>query len=105
MNNADTTQVGEAAYGSSCTEDYIVIAEAGATANTNANFHRFCGEILGIGAAGAFPNAASTIITRMIPYQVGVYTDGFEQEKEDGANTFIAEPSKGFNLYYSQTAC
>jgi hypothetical protein len=84
--------------GDVCTDDYVVI-QGGSTANVvTANFDRFCGTFL---AATNGANAASTIFTQRMPFQLGVYTDGAEVD----AAAAPTEASAGFYIYYNQVAC
>ena len=86
------------AVGDSCTLDYIVVSEGGSTAGATTNYDRFCGSLL-VHTAGT---TAQTIITQKMPFQVGVNFDGTELDEDSPAGT---EWSKGFSLYFSQTAC
>ena len=86
------------AVGDSCTLDYITIPEGGPTAGATTNMDRFCGSLL-LYSAGT---TAQTVKSNKHPFQVGVNFDGTELDEDSPAGT---EWSKGFYLYYSQTAC
>lgn len=86
------------AVGDSCTLDYIVVSEAGASAGATTNIDRFCGSLL-VNTAGT---TGQTIYSQKHPFQVGVNFDGTELDEDSPAGN---EWSKGFYLYYSQTAC
>ena len=75
--------------------DYITIPDGGSTAGSNTNFARFCGGLLGNTAGDT---SASTVITRLLPFSLGVNFDGTETDSP-------TELSKGFYIYYSQTPC
>ena len=85
--------------GDPCSLDYILIPAGGSTAGSTTNFDRFCGTLMSVTNAGT---SAITIYTNRMPFQVGVITDG--SELNDPAPG-TSESTKGFNLYYSQTAC
>ena len=86
------------AVGDSCILDYIIISEGGPTAGATTNIDRFCGSLF-LYTAGT---TAQTVKTQKMPFQVGVNFDSTELDEDTPAGT---EWSKGFYLYYSQTAC
>ena len=61
-------------------------------------FDRFSGTFL---AATKGVNAASTIFTQRMPFELGVYTDGAEVD----VSAAPSEASGGFSIYYNQVAC
>jgi len=89
-----------AATGDTCTDDYVLLAGGGASAGAASNFDRFCGGALSSIAGPITGPAVPTVYTNKMPFQIGVVTDGTELDATD-AN----EWSKGFYIYYSQTAC
>ena len=96
-------------WGDSCTLDYLVIPEGGATAGDSANFNRFCGSLLSVNTITTTSDSGygtstteATVHTQRTPFQVGVVFDGTELDEDSPAGT---EWSKGFYLYYKQTAC
>ena len=86
------------AVGDSCTQDYISVPIGGQTAGATTNYDRFCGSLL-VYTAGT---TGQTIKTQKMPFQVGVSFDSTELDEDNPAGT---EWSKGFYLYYTQTAC
>ena len=93
----------------SCTEDYITIPggtnpalPTGPTAPLQ-YINRFCGGILSY--IDASTSTYATISTTFVPFRVGVYTDGGEQDTFTAPATYAPQYSVGFQLYYSQTAC
>lgn len=85
--------------GDTCTTDYIIIAGGGTAPDANENYDRFCGGIMRASAAIA---TVATVFTSKMPFHVGVVTDGTELDSPPATTT---EYSKGFQIYYSQTAC
>ena len=85
--------------GDRCQTDYIEIVGGGPTVGDVDNFDRFCGNVLNFDATSA---TLVTVFTSLMPYRVGVVFDGTEL---DDPTTPSVEYSKGFNIYYSQTAC
>ena len=85
--------------GDSCTTDYIILAGSGDAPDANTNYDRFCGAVLNLDSGST---ASATVYTNKMPFHVGVVFDGTEL---DAPPTTSTEYSKGFNLYYSQTAC
>ena len=90
---------GTSLQGDSCTTDYIEITGGGDSVGANTNYDRFCGNVLNLDPTSS---AIVTIFTSLMPYRVGVVFDGTEVDTRPGSST---EYSKGFSLYYSQTAC
>lgn len=106
--------------------DFVVI-QGGATATatpvtdaavpTGQGGGRFCGRFLNAATAGA--QADVTICSRIVPFQLGVHTDGIEaasangaakadqNELADGAAGTLAGPlgTIGFKLFFQQVAC
>ena len=67
--------------------------------DANTNYDRFCGNFLNLDPTSS---AIVTIYTNLVPYVLGVVMDGYEVDTRPGSST---EYSKGFSIYYSQTAC
>ena len=86
------------AVGDSCTQDFIIVPGGGQTAGATTNYDRFCGSLL-VHTAGS---TGQTIKAKKMPFQVGVNFDSTELDEDNPAGT---EWSKGFYLYYTQTAC
>ena len=103
--DTDTFQVsgqnpgGTSGQGDSCTTDYIEIVGGGDSVGANTNYDRFCGNFLNLDPASS---AIVTIYTNLVPYKVGVVFDGSEVDTRPGTSS---EYSKGFSIYYAQTAC
>jgi len=98
---ASTSPTSPTAFlGDSCTQDYIIIAGGGATADANTNFDRFCGPRLNLDAASTI---AAAILTNKMPFHLGVVFDGTELDVTTPAA--LTENSKGFEISYTQTAC
>lgn len=98
---ASATNVGS---GNACTLDYIIIPEGfGDTSNflTPNNYNRFCGVVFGFDPATA---TAATVLSRMIPFQLGVHTDGGELDTATAPASYDLE-SKGFAITYTQVTC
>ena len=83
----------------SCTQDYVIIAGGGASAGATTNYDRFCGSLL-LSSPGSTDTSLNTIYTNKMPFQLGFYTDATEVDATSGT-----EWSKGFCIYYKQTAC
>jgi len=94
LTSPDTTYLGD-----SCTSDYIILAGSGDAPDANTNYDRFCGSVLNLDSG---TTTSATIYTNKMPYHLGVVFDGTEL---DAPPTPSTEYSKGFNIYYSQTAC
>ena len=90
---------GTSLQGDSCTADYIEIVGGGDSVGANTNYDRFCGNFLNLDPTST---ASATIFTSLMPYRVGVVFDGTELDDRPGT---FSEYSKGFSLYFSQTAC
>jgi len=82
-------------YGADCTTDYVFIPRAGpTTAPGSNNYDRFCGGVLTSNSP-----TTNTILTRRLPFQIGVYFDSGEKSPTSGV-----ENSLGFSIYYSQSS-
>ena len=66
---------------------------------------RFCGAILTVDPAGSTPATPATVFNRMVPFQLGVYTDGSEMDLGAAAADQCDAASLGFNIYYEQMTC
>ena len=96
---ASATNVGA---GELCSLDYIIIPEGfESTTNFIPNYNRFCGVVLGFDTSSA---TAATVLSRMIPFQLGVHTDGTELDTATAPASYDLE-SKGFAITYTQTSC
>ena len=94
--SASPTAIG--AVGDSCTQDFIIVPGGGQTAGATTNYDRFCGSLL-VYTAGS---TGQTILAQKMPFQVGVNFDSTELDED---NPTGYEWSKGFYIYYTQTAC
>jgi len=90
---ADSPQIMK---GDECTTDYVFIPRAGpTTAPGSNNYDRFCGGLL------SSATAANTLLTRRLPFQIGVYFDSTEKSPSTAV-----ENSLGFSIDYTQsTSC
>jgi len=85
--------------GETCSQDYIMIQRGGSCPGPDSTtLERFCGSLL----AEAAGTTTSSVCTSAMPFMVGVKTDGTEV---DGTSPDVTEYSKGFYIYYTQTAC
>merc|ERR1719481_969268 len=103
MNNPNPGAFGF--QGNSCSNDYIIIQEGvdDATTSWNPSRTRFCGVALNL-APGAENANAEPIISRFVPFQLGVYFDANEQDSRTGTNDYDLA-SNGFDISFTQLVC
>lgn len=93
----------EVLTGGLCTSDYIIIPSGGISVGATTTTDRYCGNHL---EAYIDPQpqtssgAGTTIYASKMPFQVGVVFDSTELDVPPDA-----ELTKGFNIFYEQTAC
>jgi len=88
--------------GDLCTTDYVIIPGGGATPGQPTSSDRYCGNHMEVYTSDPQPSsgAGTTVFTNKMPFQLGFVTDDTEVD-----TTPAAELTKGFSIFYSQTAC
>ena len=89
--------------GDLCTGDYVIIPSGGLSNGATTTTDRYCGnhlEAWNPPSPQTSSGASTTIYANKMPFQLGVVFDSTELDTATGA-----ELTKGFNIYYKQTAC